>query len=78
VRITTASKQTIRGVRVNEDPFTIQLRDANHRFHSFRKAAVQEIKKEFGVSLMPPYKDSFTPAELDDLIAYLASLRESH
>jgi putative heme-binding domain-containing protein len=75
MRVTTADKQTIRGVRVNEDPFTIQLRDANNRFHSFRKAAVQEIKKEFGVSLMPAYQDSFTSAELDDLVAYLASLR---
>ena len=75
VRVTTADKQTMRGVRVNEDPFTIQLRDARQRFHSFRKAALTEIKKEFGVSLMPGYKDSFTTAELDDLVAYLASLR---
>lgn len=75
VRVTTANQQTIRGVRVNEDPFTIQLRDANNRHHSFRKAALQEIKKEFGASMMPAYKDAFTASELDDLVAYLASLR---
>lgn len=75
VTVTTASGQRFRGVRLNEDPFTIQLRDASNRFQSFRKAELQEVKKEFGVSTMPSYKDAFTAAELDDLIAYLASLR---
>ncbi len=75
VTVTTASGQRVRGVRLNEDPFTLQLRDANNRFHSFRKADLQDLKKEFGVSTMPSYQDAFTAAELDDLIAYLASLR---
>ena len=73
--VTTANGQRLRGVRLNEDPFTIQLRDAGSRLHSFRKAELQEVKKEIGVSTMPSYKDAFTAAELDDLIAYLASLR---
>ena len=30
--------------------------------------------KELGVSTMPSYKDVFTSAELEDLVAYLASL----
>ncbi len=75
VTVTTAAGQRLRGVRLNEDPFTIQLRDAASRLHSFRKAELQEVKKEIGVSTMPSYKDAFTAAELDDLIAYLASLR---
>jgi len=75
VSVTTAGGQRVRGVRINEDSFSIQLRDASNRIHSFRKFDLQEVKKEFGVSTMPSYKDAFTAAELDDLIAYLASLR---
>ncbi len=78
VSVTTASGQRVRGVRVNEDSFSIQirqLRDAGNRFHSFRKSDLKELKKEFGVSTMPSYKETFTPSEIDDLVAYLASLR---
>jgi cytochrome c oxidase cbb3-type subunit III len=75
VALTTADGQRVRGMRVNEDPFTIQLRDASGRFHSFRKSDLQDIKKEFGVSTMPSYKDTFAAADLEDLITYLASLR---
>lgn len=75
VSVVTAEGQALRGVRVNEDSFTIQLRDASNRFHSFRKSDLKDFKKEFGASTMPSYKDTFTTAELDDLIAYLYSLR---
>lgn len=75
VSVTTNDGQSVRGVRLNEDPFSLQLRDAGNRFRSFRKSDLKELKKEFGVSTMPSYKDSFTTAQLDDLVAYLASLR---
>jgi putative heme-binding domain-containing protein len=75
VTVTTADGQRVRGLRVNEDSFSIQLRDVSQQFHSLRKAELKEIKKEFGVSPMPSYQDVFTATELDDLIAYLASLR---
>ncbi len=73
--VLTADSRRVRGVRVNEDSFSIQLRDASNRFHSFRKSDLKELKKEFGVSTMPSYKDAFTTSELDDLIAYLSELR---
>jgi len=75
VRVITRDGRTVRGLRVNEDSFTIQLRDASNRFFSFRKSDLTSLKKEFHESLMPSYESRFTPAELDDLIAYLASLR---
>lgn len=75
VSVTTAGGQRVRGVRLNEDSFSIQLRDAASRFHSFRKSEIKELKKEFGVSTMPSYKETFTAPEIDDLVAYLASLR---
>ena len=37
VSATLASGQSVRGIRVNEDSFTIQLKDAGGQFHSFRK-----------------------------------------
>jgi len=75
VQIVTASGQTIRGVRINEDPFTIQLRDTSNQFHSFRKSELKSVEKEFGKSLMPGFRGRVTDVELDDLVAYLATLR---
>ncbi len=74
VTVTTADGKRIRGERLNEDPFTLQLRESSGRFHSFRKSEVKDLKKELGVSTMPAYKDVFTSAELEDLVAYLAGL----
>jgi cytochrome c oxidase cbb3-type subunit III len=75
VLVTTRDGRTVRGLRVNEDTFTIQLRDAANHFLSFRKSDLTSLKKEFHESLMPSYQSKFSAGELDDLIAYLASLR---
>ena len=63
-----------RGVRINEDSFTIQIRDANGKFYSFRKGEVTNVDKQLGRSMMPSYKDRLNAADTDDLIAYLYSL----
>jgi len=75
VTAVTRDGQRVRGVRVNEDSFTIQLRSDLNVFHSFRKLDLTEIKREFGVSTMPGFRDAFSDSELDDLVAYLAGLR---
>lgn len=75
VSLITAEGARVRGVRINEDTFSIQLRDGDNRFQSFRKETLKELRREFDVSSMPVYRGTFTTAELDDLIAYLASLR---
>jgi len=59
------------GVRVNEDAFTIQLRDQQGRVHSLRKADLQRLLPEPATSLMPSYRDLLTGPELNDLVAYL-------
>jgi cytochrome c oxidase cbb3-type subunit 3 len=64
----------VRGIRINEDSFTIQVRDANGKLYSFRKTNVQNVDKQFGRSLMPSYKDRLSAAETDDLVAYLYTL----
>jgi cytochrome c oxidase cbb3-type subunit III len=75
VGVTTQEGKKIWGVRVSEDTFTIQLRDSAGRFHSFRKAGLTQLKKDFNAELMPSYRDAFNASEMDDLVAYLASLR---
>jgi putative heme-binding domain-containing protein len=64
-----------RGIRVNEDSFTIQIKDSNQRFHTFRKGGLKELRRLFDQSPMPSYDKQLSQPELDDLVAYLASLR---
>jgi putative heme-binding domain-containing protein len=71
----TRDGRRLRGTRVNEDSFTIQIRDAKNVFHSLRKSDIVELKREFGASTMPSYKSILSDSEMDDLVAYLASLR---
>jgi alcohol dehydrogenase (cytochrome c) len=75
VRVTTRDGRRVSGQRVNEDSFTIQVRDQKNELHSFRKSQLTELKKEFGESPMPSYEKLLSAAEIDDLVAYLASLR---
>jgi len=75
VQIVTNDGRVVRGVRINEDPFTIQVRDTNNQFHSYRKSELKQMDKEFGKSLMPGFRGRVTDGELDDLVAYLATLR---
>jgi cytochrome c oxidase cbb3-type subunit 3 len=65
--------EAVAGVRVNEDTFSVQIRDLGGRVHSFAKAELAALEKLRGYSLMPPAP--FAGPELDDLVAYLASLR---
>ena len=75
VRAVTREGRELEGVRVNEDTFTIQIRDAEGVLHSLRKAELGRLDKRIGTSVMPSFKDALAPAELEDLVAYLASLR---
>jgi cytochrome c oxidase cbb3-type subunit 3 len=75
VRIVTADGRELRGVRLNEDPFTIQVRDTASQSHSFRKSDLKELEKEFGKSLMPGFRGRITDVEVEDLVAYLSALR---
>jgi cytochrome c oxidase cbb3-type subunit 3 len=72
VRVVTRDGREVRGVRVNEDSFTIQVRDAGNQLYSFRKADLQELEKQMGKSLMPEYK--LAGSEIGDLVAFLSSL----
>jgi putative heme-binding domain-containing protein len=73
VTAVTKAGEQIRGTRLNEDDYSIQIRDVGGNLRSFLKADLKEIQHP-KQSLMPSYK-SIPPKELDDLVAYLNSLR---
>ncbi len=75
VHAVTKDGRDISGMRITEDSFSIQLRDATGQIYSLRKLDLQKLEKLPGKSFMPSFKASFSPAELDDLVAYLASLK---
>ena len=74
VHVVMQNGQEVRGLRVNEDSFTIQLRDNTGRLYSFNKSDLRQLDKETGKSLMPDYKSRVSGPDLDNLIAYLANL----
>ena len=75
VRATPVGGTPITGIRVNEDAFTIQLRDTGGKVHSLDKLRLAKLEKLFHDSLMPVAGPSYSDAEIDDLVSYLMSLR---
>ncbi len=75
VRAVTRQGEKVSGIRLNEDNFTIQILEASGRFFSFRKSALSELQESPTESSMPSYKAIFSEGELQDLVAYLSSLR---
>jgi cytochrome c oxidase cbb3-type subunit 3 len=69
--------QSVTGVRVNEDSFSIQIRDSAGRSYSFWKKDLAQVDKQKGKSPMPSYQGQLSDAELTDVVAYLASLKEA-
>jgi cytochrome c oxidase cbb3-type subunit III len=74
VRVVLKDGAEVRGIRLNEDLFSIQLRDLSGKFHSIRKSNADVIRKEPNTSVMPGFGGKMSDAELDDLVAYLSSL----
>ena len=73
VTVVTRDGKRVTGVRINEDTFTVQLRDASQNFRMFQKDGVREVIHETK-SLMPAY-GSLSPEDLQNLLAYLESLQ---
>ena len=75
VRAVPASGPEIRGIRVNEDVFWIHIRDASGAVHTLQKSDLKSVDREIDASLMPSYASRLSDADLDDLVAYLTTLR---
>jgi hypothetical protein len=74
VRLTTPDNREWNALRVNEDSFTIQIKDTAGQFHSFDKLQLKSFERLPNQSLMPSYS-RLPAADIDDLVAYLASLK---
>ena len=74
VAVVTRAGERIRGAKLNEDDYSIQIRDTREALRSFRKAEIKEVVREKG-SLMPAYGTALTATEIENLVAYLSSLR---
>jgi putative heme-binding domain-containing protein len=75
VQLVTRNGQRMTGIRLNEDTFSIQIRDLSGDFRSFFKTELAELHKQAGKSPMPSYTKTFTQSELEDVVAYLDSRR---
>jgi putative heme-binding domain-containing protein len=76
VRVVTRDGRTITGRRLNEDSYSVQLIDSQDRLVSVVKDELREyelIRK----SPMPSYEGKWTQEQLNDVVAYLASLKGS-
>ena len=66
----------VRGLRVNEDTQSIQLRDLSDKLHSYWKDELADIKYLVGKTPMPSVRSILNDGELNDLLAYLTTLRD--
>lgn len=74
ITVLTRSGEKVSGIRLNEDDYSVQIRDLREVPRSFLKREVKEVRREKG-SLMPAYGATLSAAEMEDLVAYLSSLR---
>lgn len=72
VTLTTLDGRKVNGVRMNEDTWSIQVRDNKLGLHSFWKQDLQNFLVEQR-SLMPSYAKQFNDQELSDIITFLAA-----
>jgi len=74
VRVVDKSGTQIAGVRLNEDTYSIQIMDDQENLRSLLKRDLRavEVSKD---SAMPAFS-KLPPADLDDLTAYLCSLKK--
>jgi len=74
VHVATQDGHEMTGIRVNEDTFEITLRDVGGHFYTYDKSKLKTVETEPGKSVMPSYSN-LSRTDLDDLVAYLSSLK---
>ena len=64
----------VEGLRMNEDTFSLRLMDENENLWAFSKGRIRSYDR-IETSTMPSVDGMLTANEVDDLVAYLFSLR---
>jgi putative heme-binding domain-containing protein len=73
VVVSTRSGKTVAGIHLNEDEYSIHVQDMEGELHSFLKRELAKVELP-DRSTMPRY-DALSKTDLENLVAYLASLR---
>ena len=75
LRLVPKDGRQITAIRMNEDTFSIQVRELTGHIYSFIKADLQNLERQPGKTPMPSFRQTLSTEEIDDLIAYLVTLR---
>jgi cytochrome c oxidase cbb3-type subunit III len=73
VSVTDRGGRTVSGIHLNEDEYSVHLRDVSGNLRSFMKSDIAQVALP-RQSLMPPFI-SRSAADLENLVAYLAGLQ---
>ena len=76
VRLVTKQGATITGRLLNQDALSIQLITPKEELKTYMRAALRE-SAIVGKGLMPSVEGKLTDRQIADLVAYLASLKET-
>src|SRR5262249_59713454 len=71
VAVTTRAGKSVSGIHLNEDEYSVHLRDTSGALRSFLKSELKDVRLP-RQSLMPAYT-SLSKLDLENLIAYLAA-----
>ena len=74
VRVTRQDGSVVEGLRMGEDTFSVRIIDADANLWSFQKDDLRSFER-IENSTMPSYAETLTASEVDDIVAYLYSLR---
>jgi putative heme-binding domain-containing protein len=74
MRVTRRDGSVIEGLRMDEDTFSFRIMDAEENLRAFSKYGGPSYER-IQTSTMPGYAQSLTSQEVDDLVAFLFSLR---
>ena len=72
-QVTTKTGETVPGTLLNQDTFSVQLRDDKGALRAFLKSDLKQ--HGFQPSPMPSYKGRLTPQEVADVVSYLLTLK---
>ena len=73
--LNTRAGARITGIVINEDTYSIQVRDLADGLHSFWKKDLATMEQHTDRTPMPSFRGRVSDRELEDLVAYLVSLR---
>jgi cytochrome c oxidase cbb3-type subunit III len=73
--LTTSAGGRITGIVLDEDTYSIRVRDLAGNLQSFWKKDLAAFEKHTDRTPMPSFRGKLSERELDDMVAYLVSLR---